>query len=32
LDEIENIDLSKLNGLGMKILVKEIINAGEKKK
>jgi hypothetical protein len=32
LDEIENIDLSKLNGLGMKILVKEIINSGEKKK
>jgi hypothetical protein len=32
LDEIESIDLSKLNGLGMKILVKEIINAGEKKK
>ena len=32
LEEIENIDLSELNGLGMKILIKEILTAGDKKK
>lgn len=26
LEELEKIDISKLNGLGMKILLKEIIN------
>lgn len=32
LEEIEQINLEKLNALGMKILIKDVINAGDKKK
>ena len=32
INEIENIDLNKLNGLGMKILVLDIVKAEDAKK
>ena len=32
LDELDKIDTVKLNGLGMKILVQEMLTAGNKKK
>ena len=32
LDELDKIDTLKLNGLGMKILVQEMLTAGNKKK